>query len=543
MLSLAPHTSFVSRDTDDVVDAIGPVWPEQSVEQILDQGLEVVSEVRIWAAADSGRGEAPIVAALLQGPDRKLVRQVAVTIEPNKLLRPYVLEFPPYKPMHGEMLILQLWMSDESSSHAMFGTGEPHDDIAGPTLNRNPTDQGPLAYALIWRGHGWRAALAGSWLDMLRLLGGVAAAAFALLLRPGIAHRLSRALGRTRNSALPIGRSAVAKLRLGQRRLASHLPPSTPPSTRRTLYVFPWLISAFAILHFLSTNLILLRVYEAIVPSAAIMAAVTVVFVALRSILNGAATAALMTGVLALIFFSYGHIYDAQLAQPDRRLLLGIALPITIGLGLLLRGRTELAHKLGRILNFGSIVLIMYPLYQLATVSYTTLSAHNEREMILTDTAEISDYLKRPLENIQPNDLRDIYYFVLDGYPGSEALHPFDNQDFVQELEKRGFYVDPHARSNYSCTVWSIASALNMSYIDNNETCAEALVDTYRLYNVTLDHALGAILTRLGYNYTHVSSGWTMTSTNRNAYQVVEFTPQGRVVSGYTDYDPSSQYR
>ena len=543
MLSLVPHTSFVSHGTGDVVDAVGPVWPEQSVEQFLAQGLEVVSEVRIWAAAEPGRGEAPIVAALLQGPDRKLVRQVPVRIEPSKLLRPYILEFPPYEPVRGETLILQLWVSNERNSHATFGTGEPRDDIAGPTLNRNPTDQGPLAYELIWRGHGWRAALAGSWLDILRQSGGVVAAALAVLLRPGIARRLSKTFRRIQAAVLIIGKPVAAKLGLGKRWIAAHKPPRNPASTRRTLYVFPWLIPAFAILHFLASNLILIRAYEAIVPSAAIMAVVTVVFIALRSILSGAAPAALMTGILAMIFFSYGRIYVADWAQPDRRLLLGVALPIILGIGLLLRGRTALAHQIGQIFNLGSIVLILFPLFQLASVPYATITSQNKVDTILSNTADINHHLAQASANTQEANLRDIYYIVLDGYPSSKSLAPFDNDEFLQALESRGFYVDPHARSNYSCTVWSITSSLNMSYISDDDPCSESLVETYRLYNATLDHALGAILTSLGYNYTHVSSGWRMTATNRNAHQIVEFTPRGRVVTGYTDYDPGSLYQ
>ena len=142
LLSLLPRTSFVSRSADDIVDAAGPVWPEQSVEQVLDQGLGVVSEVRIWAAAGVDRGEAPVVAALLQGRDRKLVRQVEIKVQPSNVVQPYVLEFAPYYPASGEELILQLWVSRERSSPAIFGTSEPREDIAGPTINLNLTDQG-----------------------------------------------------------------------------------------------------------------------------------------------------------------------------------------------------------------------------------------------------------------------------------------------------------------------------------------------------------------------------------------------------------------
>ena len=157
LLSLLPRTSFAARSAGDIVDAVGPVWPEQSVEQVLDDGLGIVSEIRIWGAAGADRGEeAPVVAALLQGPDREVVRQDRVSIKASHLLQPYVLEFPPYQPVPGEALILQLWVSPERSNSASFGATAPGDDRGGPTLNLNPTVQGPLAYEVIWRGR-WLA--------------------------------------------------------------------------------------------------------------------------------------------------------------------------------------------------------------------------------------------------------------------------------------------------------------------------------------------------------------------------------------------------
>ncbi len=65
--------------------------------------------------------------------------------------------------------------------------------------------------------------------------------------------------------------------------------------------------------------------------------------------------------------------------------------------------------------------------------------------------------------------LPDIYYIILDGYGRSDVLadlYGIDNTDFLRFLEQRGFYVAPDARSNYSKTILSLASALNMQYLD-----------------------------------------------------------------------------
>ena len=140
LVSLLPRTSLIARSTGDIVDAVGPVWSEASVEQVLDQQPRVISEVRIWAAAGIVRGEALVVAVLLQGPDRELVRQVKVKIKPSKILQLYVLRFAPYHPVSDEALILQLWVSNERNNHVIFGTSELRDDSPGPTINLNPTD-------------------------------------------------------------------------------------------------------------------------------------------------------------------------------------------------------------------------------------------------------------------------------------------------------------------------------------------------------------------------------------------------------------------
>ena len=66
------------------------------------------------------------------------------------------------------------------------------------------------------------------------------------------------------------------------------------------------------------------------------------------------------------------------------------------------------------------------------------------------------------------DDYPDIYYIILDGYSGNHILqseYGFDNQAFISELEKRGFYVADCSHSNYPVTSFSMASSLNMDYI------------------------------------------------------------------------------
>ena len=545
LLSLLPRTSFVARSAGDIVDAVGPVWPEQSVEQVLDDGLGVVSEVRIWGAAGVGRGEAPVVAALLRGPDRELVRQDRVAIKASHLLQPYVLEFPPYHPVPGEALILQLWVSDERSSHAIFGATEAGGEGGGPTFNLNPTGKGPLAYEVIWRGDGWRAALEGSWLDRMRLAGGIAAGLAALLLSPPVARRLGRTLARVHRAARVARGQIIVRLRPFGAWLSRTRPRTGSESRRRAIYVYPWLIPAFAVLHYLVNNLFLLRAQEAIVPGAVIMAGVTIVFLGLRVILKSAASAALLTGMLGIGFFSYGHIFIGPEDHPDSRYLFGLGGPVIGALALVLRGRSAIPHAIGRISNYASCILLVVPLYQIGLGIFAAPDFRPGE--VLEEPIVIDERITEAMARIDPSEMPDIYYIILDAYPRSGSPATFDNSEFVGDLEDRGFYVDPQARSNYNWTTFSTTSSLNMSYLKdsiyrNTITFLGRPIRDLQVNDAMLDHALGRLLTTIGYEYIHVSSGWHLTRTSRNADLVVDFTSSGPIESRYTEVDPLSGY-
>jgi hypothetical protein len=67
------------------------------------------------------------------------------------------------------------------------------------------------------------------------------------------------------------------------------------------------------------------------------------------------------------------------------------------------------------------------------------------------------------------SDPPDVFYVILDGYGRSDSLlasYDYDNTEFLDFLASRGFYVAEGAMSNYSRTLLSLASSLNMDYLD-----------------------------------------------------------------------------
>ena len=65
---------------------------------------------------------------------------------------------------------------------------------------------------------------------------------------------------------------------------------------------------------------------------------------------------------------------------------------------------------------------------------------------------------------------RDVYYLLLDRYGSEQALQEFfeyDDSEFYNELEKRGFVVDRKAITSYPMTSTSMASTLNMRWLNS----------------------------------------------------------------------------
>ena len=67
----------------------------------------------------------------------------------------------------------------------------------------------------------------------------------------------------------------------------------------------------------------------------------------------------------------------------------------------------------------------------------------------------------------------DVYIIVADEYAGNKELKDvfnFDDSSFLNQLAGRNFHIIPTSSSNYNYTPYSIASTLNMDYLDLDRT-------------------------------------------------------------------------
>ena len=113
-----------------------------------------------------------------------------------------------------------------------------------------------------------------------------------------------------------------------------------------------------------------------------------------------------------------------------------------------------------------------------------------------------------------PSIKRDIYYIVLDGYARSDILQElfgFDNTEFTTYLRERGFILPESIHSNYPATPLSLASTLNMEYI---QALVPALHESPHRWLMAplIDHSrTRALLESWGYSTISMSTNWTIT--------------------------------
>jgi hypothetical protein len=113
---------------------------------------------------------------------------------------------------------------------------------------------------------------------------------------------------------------------------------------------------------------------------------------------------------------------------------------------------------------------------------------------------------------------RDVYYIILDRYANVKTLDEqfsFDDAPFLDFLQGEGFYVARDSLANYPKTTHSLASTLNMTFLDRlGARMGPNSGDWQPLYDMLRGFDVERAFTGLGYRTEHIGSWWTPTSVD-----------------------------
>jgi hypothetical protein len=109
----------------------------------------------------------------------------------------------------------------------------------------------------------------------------------------------------------------------------------------------------------------------------------------------------------------------------------------------------------------------------------------------------------------------DIYYLILDGFGSTDTLkrlYDLDLSAFTNSLTARGFHVVSGANSNYVQTFLSLASTLNLTYLDTIAgAMGPASPNRFPLAHLIDRNALMALARRAGYRLVTIGSDYGAT--------------------------------
>jgi len=281
----------------------------------------------------------------------------------------------------------------------------------------------------------------------------------------------------------------------------------------------PFLIGAFPVLSLWAANVGQVQIVDV---AAALLGTSALAWIAVQvasAFEHNRHRATAIASLWLLLFLSYGHIARiAEVVQlgpfvPSRLpFVLTITAVIGVSATLFLRAVRRAEGGLTRTLNVVGAVLVLNACVDIA-VSWGTVVA-------VERTAPGTTIAFDRHGNGPEMTLPDVYYIVLDGYASGDTLrdlYAFDNAGFYAYLRSKGFYVAADSHSNYPMTFLSLASSLNMRYLDeeaqrtrgrpNDRVTFNHLIRNSEVLHTFHEH---------GYRVVHFSSGWD--ATDRNPY-------------------------
>lgn len=240
--------------------------------------------------------------------------------------------------------------------------------------------------------------------------------------------------------------------------------------------------------------------------------------------------AAMVCSLFLLLFFSYGHVYFGLVTQSTlglfsgvglvgNHLVLGITWTVLFIAGVWITIRVKIGlENLTKVMNLMAVATLLVPLVNLSRYELQRIQHFTGNESF---TASFANHDLE--EAVQP----DIYYIILDGYGRAdilEELYVFDNTNFIAYLENLGFIVVPQSRSNYILTSLSLASSLNMNYLQDLQTSpVHKGEEQQTLARMIRDSAVREFLELQGYRTVAFASGYRPTEL-RNADRFLDGT-------------------
>lgn len=297
---------------------------------------------------------------------------------------------------------------------------------------------------------------------------------------------------------------------------------------KKTFIIHPFLFAAFPVLALFTRNIEEVSFFKTLPPMAVVLGFTALLLLLFRLILKDTKKAAILVSIFLIFFFSYGHVFNIIQGwwQIKHRYIFPPWGIVFICITYFTIKTSKDLHSFTKILNVIATSLVIISLINIGTYEFRST---NWQYTPMAENTKIE-----PTNSRVPSVPRDIYYIIFDRYVSESTLkevYNFDNSVFIDYLSNKGFYVASKSRSNYLTSSHSLASSLNMEYINYLSDKMGEKSNIFRpLYAMIQNNKILQFIKSRGYKYIHFVTRWG--STSRNKYADINFV--GSVVDEFS---------
>jgi len=277
-------------------------------------------------------------------------------------------------------------------------------------------------------------------------------------------------------------------------------------------WLLPVLVASYPIIYLYSQNVQIVSSSQLVLPISIAWTGSLVLWGIFSLIAKDTRKGGIISAVFVVFFFAYGHIFDwvAAISALDvkHRHFLPIVLFIAgyIGYFIAKAKKPELIKNIFKVSCVVVAVLLIVNIVPIVPIEL-------QKSRMGIHRANGSSGTTPGIAN-STADYPDIYYIVLDEYSSFDTLENvwgYDNSEFKDFLESKGFFVAENSRTHSLDTLLVMASILNMKYID-------ADTDTLEKFSLINDNEVMRLLSAKGYT-TVAIDGITIPYRNKGNIQ------------------------
>lgn len=261
---------------------------------------------------------------------------------------------------------------------------------------------------------------------------------------------------------------------------------------------YPYIIGLFPALNLYLINYFQLEFYRSVRTILVSITMTALVEVLIWVIVKKGDVTRVFTSFCMIVLLNYGALFsfldEHQLGSLNLarvRYMVPFIFILFITLAFFLKKSKKFGKSIDGFFSLVSVILLGLLLYNFLVVKI-------QSAQILKNGPVIVDDQKIDYSGFRPN----IYHIVLDGYTSSSALlqdFKFDNSGFENSLHEMGFVIPEQTISNYDETVSSLATALNMNWVENLIDVTQEDPNRLRLIDSLVNSKTRMILEDMGY--------------------------------------------